>query len=117
MQQMSYNILITRTFSLRAHNKFKMDMLSRCRKQVPKSPETKRRSPRIAQHSQPSTAKRTVRTDINDKCFANIDSSLPAISQRQNGNIILRMLAKPGAKQSGITGDTYNNIIIYYFGF
>ena len=94
-------------------------MLSRCRKQVPKSPETKRRSTRLAQRSHPSTAKRTVRTvgtDINDKCFANIDSSLPAISQRQNGNIILRILAKPGAKQSGITGDTYNNIIIYYFG-
>ena len=103
---MSQNIVTTLTFAFWNRSKLKMDMLSLCRKRVAKSPEVKRRSPRIAEKNQALAVKKA--TDM-DKYFANIDSSLPAISQSQNGRIILRILAKPGAKQSGITGngDTY----------
>ena len=82
-----------------------MDMLSLCRKRVSDSPETRRRSPRIAQQSHPSKAKKTVNVEMNGgKSFSNNDdSSLPAVSLRPNGSIMLRILAKPGAKQSGIT--------------
>ena len=92
-----------------------MDMLSLCRKRVSDSSDTKRRSPRIAEKSQPSRSKMTASSDDNDKCSANTDSTLPAISLSQNGSIILTILAKPGAKQSAITGDLYKNTL-YYLG-
>ena len=109
--------IITRTVLLPNHNKIKMDMLSLCRKRVSNSPEPRRRSPRIAQQSHPSTAKKAVNVEMNgDKGFSNIDdSSLPAVSQRPNGSIMLRIMAKPGAKQSGITGTVKHDKNIVFF--
>ena len=82
-----------------------MDMVSLCRKRITlDSPETKRRSPRIAQKDV-MTAKKTVKVPSNgDKCFSNIDRSAPAITHSPNGGIILRILAKPGEEESRITG-------------
>ena len=95
---------------------FKMDMLSLCRKRMANdSPEARRRSPRIAQKDRPSAAKKTTVNNITgDKCFANIDGTLPAISHSQNGNIILRLLAKSGDGKSRITGNcfTYDIVIL-----
>ena len=86
-----------------------MDMLSLCRKRVATdSPEARRRSPRIARKGQPSAAKKTAMS--GDKCFANIDATLPAVSHSQNGNVILRIFTKPGDEKSRITGDCF----IYY---
>lgn len=78
-----------------------MDMLSLCRKRAAStSPKSERRSRRIAEPNKLNTPA------INDdKRFSNLDVfKMPAISQNLSGNIILRILAKPGAKQSGITG-------------
>ncbi|XP_028399168.1 UPF0235 protein C15orf40-like [Dendronephthya gigantea] len=88
-----------------------MDMISLCRKRVNlDSPETKRRSPRIAQKTV-TTAKKTVDVPSNgDKCFSNIDRSAPAISQSPNNGIVLRILAKPGEKESRITDITEYSI-------
>ena len=108
---MSLYSLIRRTLSLRNHSKIKMDMLSLCRKRVPSSPDARRRSPRIAEQTVASYSSNTKQAaggeDVkdNDKRFSNIDySSLPAVLQRPNGNIIIKIMAKPGAKQSMITG-------------
>jgi hypothetical protein len=88
-----------------------MDMLSLCRKRVPSSPDARRRSPRIAEQTVASYSSNTKQAaggeDVkdNDKRFSNIDySSLPAVLQRPNGNIVIKIMAKPGAKQSMITG-------------
>ena len=99
------------------HKKYgepQMDMLSLCRKRMANdSPEARRRSPRIAQKNRPSGAKKTAINNIGgDKCFANIDGTLPAISHSQNGSIILRLLAKPGDGKSRIAGNCFTYDIV-----
>ena len=113
------NMVFPRVFlrlvSRRHAIKVKMDMLSLCRKRTANtSSAPKRRSERIADFQNKWTSKTSPKNvpvtsaDMSSRSVvgstASTSSHLPAISEDKDGNIVLRVWGKPGAKQNAVTG-------------